>query len=70
VRYTSGYSSRVSDESGTFTPEGATEIDVYRATESIRFAGKLGALSQSPESYWPVQNTKASVTRRLHPTTV
>src|SRR5665213_1390333 len=57
VIYTSGYSRIASDASGTFTPLGAIEMLVYCATESMRFAGTSGAESQSPESYWPVQNT-------------
>ena len=34
----------------TYQDNGATCISVYRATESIRFAGRVGALSQSPDS--------------------
>src|SRR6476619_4750720 len=59
VRYTSGYSRILSDDSGMITPTGAVGICVYRATESIRFAGRVGALSQSPDSYRPVQKTKS-----------
>ena len=55
-----------SDESGMITPTGAVAISVYRAIESMRFAGSVGALSQSPDSYRPVQKTKSLTT---HPTT-
>src|SRR6185503_20520909 len=61
VRYTNGYSRTRSEDSGTITPAGAVVISVYRATESMRFAGSVGALSQSPDSYRPVQKTNSLI---------
>src|SRR5512141_2188394 len=56
------------------TPTGAVAISVYRATESIRFAGSVGALSQSPDSYRPVQKmnslTRSPTMRRVRVATL